>query len=263
MNDFSLPLINDVLAIVREASATIMSLRDQVTVSRKPDGSPVTEADMRSNLILVKGLGKLIPGISIVAEENEPEINTGILKSHKTYWVVDPLDVTTAYIHGGDRFSVNVALIRNEIPVLGVLHFPALGVTYFSDRGKAWRRYDGEESEIIEVASPGSQNMIVARKHDHEPLPGSGGEIVSYGQHRACLVAEGSATLCSEREGFYIWDTAPSQAIIHAAGGRLCAQDGSEIRYTGNLRLPAYFAGHADVIKAYCKPADKKKNASS
>ncbi len=175
-NSTHLPKIDNVIAVAREAARTIMEMRDSVTVTRKPDGSPVTQADLKSNLILVKGLSKLIPGVGVVAEENEPEINDSILKSQDTYWIADPLDMTTAYIGGGDRFSVNVGLVAKGVPVLGIVYFPALGIMYFTgDNGKAYRQEDGKEAERIEIshANPRSQPMmVVAKKSRQHAYPG-------------------------------------------------------------------------------------------
>lgn len=257
-----LPKIDPVIAIVREAAAAVMDLRGKVQLTIKPDGSPVTRADMESNRIILKSLHKLTPGVGVVAEENDSEVNAGILRKHDCYWVVDPLDVTTNYVAGGDKFSINVALVEDGVPVLGVLYFPAIGTLYYTgDDGKAYRKINDDAPEIMRIypvslpTGRGGAPMAVAQKTD----VGTKGLAIhsnairgvpTIGQHRACMVIEGGASLCSEQAGFRIWDTACTHAIVRAAGGEILAQDGSAIVYNGISQLPAYFVGHPSVLHA-------------
>lgn len=249
------PDIGAILAIAKEAGATVRSMQKGIKLMIKPDGSPVTRADMESNRIILRELTKLTPGIGIVSEENDETINSDILTKQNCYWVVDPLDITTNYAAGGDKYSINIALIEDRKPVLGVLYFPALELVYYHDGGgKSFRKLGDNEPEALHVIDVMSKEVVAATRQGEHPMLEMNArrirEVVSFGQHRACLVAEGVATFCTEQAGFCIWDTAATHAIIRAAGGDMVTLGGEEIYYDGIKQLPAYMVGHPAVLKA-------------
>jgi 3'(2'), 5'-bisphosphate nucleotidase len=254
------PDIDTVIAIAREAGKTIKSMQKNIKLMIKPDGSPVTRADMESNRIILRELTKLTPGIGVVSEENDESINANILQKQNCYWVVDPLDITTNYAAGGNKYSINIALIEDGQPVLGVLFFPALGLIYYHDgNGQAYKQYEQEAPEPLLVMNALGNETIAATKQGQHPAITFNQrrlrEVVSFGQHRACLVAEGIATFCTEQAGFCIWDSAATHAIVSAAGGDLLTLTGEKIRYTGQTSLPAYMVGHPAVLNALMKPS--------
>lgn len=249
------PDINAILSIAKEAGETLRTMQRGIKLMIKPDGSPVTRADMESNRIILRELTKLTPGIGIVSEENDETINSDVLARQSCYWVVDPLDITTNYASGGNRYSINIALIEDAKPMLGVLYFPALDLVYYhAGEGEAYKQAGNGEPEALHVMSAMSPDPVAAKKKDTPLSVGFGQErlreIVSYGQHRACLVAEGVATFCTEQAGFCIWDTAATHAIVRAAGGDMIAIGGGALRYDGITQLPAYMVGHPAVLKA-------------
>ncbi|WP_262915103.1 3'(2'),5'-bisphosphate nucleotidase CysQ family protein [Niabella ginsengisoli] len=122
--------INSLLNIVKEAGDAIMEIynADNIDVSYKDDRSPLTAADHAAHNIIAKGLQQIAPHIPIISEEGE---NSTRLDQAETFWCVDPLDGTKEFIKKNGEFTVNVALITNQLPVLGVVYAPALATCYY------------------------------------------------------------------------------------------------------------------------------------
>jgi 3'-phosphoadenosine 5'-phosphosulfate (PAPS) 3'-phosphatase len=226
----------------------------------KQDGSFVTEADIRSLELIAKKLRVLTPGIPIVAEEQPADVNKTILENKESFWLVDSLDNTSDYTLGGNNFSINIARIdASGRAVQGVLIFPGLDEIYYTgDDGKAYKQVAKAPPQPLHVIPFHAAVREEIMKVAHHPERASGlsfflGQklrfITSRGQRRACLVATGEVALCVENEGFYIWDTAPVAAILHAAGGGVYnLEDGELLTFQSGLRLPAYAAAAAHEI---------------
>lgn len=232
-------------------------------VTIKPDGSPVTEADLASNELICKALAELTPDIPVLAEENQKSVNMDVLVNSEHFWAVDPLDVTRSFIEGYDGYSINIALLKDYVPVLGVLIFPAKGECYFTgDDGKAYRQLLEARPEEIQVqsfdalrekgANMKSMMSIALRQRGNEEAIAtkqkSINTIVTTGQHRACMVACGQALMCSEQAGFRLWDTAPTYAIIRAAGGDIRQNNGQTLNFRCGLGLPEYTVAHTSLL---------------
>lgn len=206
----------------------------------KADGSPVTLADRAAEAAILEGLARLAPGIPVVAEEavaagQVPEIGDG------PFWLVDPLDGTKEFLNRNGEFTVNIGLIEAGRPVLGVVHAPALALTYLGAAGLgAWRVLPDQGREEIRV----------------RPLPDVGATVVASRSHGApedmadllaghrvaarrsvgsslkfCLLAAGEADLYPRYGRTMEWDTAAGQAILEAAGGRVLTRSGGPLRY--------------------------------
>jgi 3'(2'), 5'-bisphosphate nucleotidase len=238
-----------------------MRLRGHINPVLKPDGSFVTEADIQANALLLDALHALTPDIPILAEENPKAENDAILGHTDTYWTVDPLDVTGNYVQGGDGFSVNIALIRAHVPVLGVLIFPAKDECYYTGSdGHAYLRHAGEirqlqlktfDSEFIRLHPREILSIAMRERGNEDALEMKQNKIrtiVTTGQHRACMVARGDALMSSEAAGFRAWDSAPTFAILRAAGGELRQNDGQLLNFRDKLALPEYTVGHASLL---------------
>ncbi len=248
------PQVESLLAIARDAGALIKTMQRQVSLSVKSDGTVVTEADISAHNLIVKALARLTPAIAIISEEYPLSENDKILKNAMDFWLIDPLDVTANYAAGGNTYSINIALVRAGVPVLGVLFFPGLEELYYTgDDGKAYKQTGKDPARTIHV-SPVQAGVKTAavRPHDHAThIPVSENTlkvIFTRGQRRACLVASGEATFCSERSGFRIWDSAATYAIVHAAGGSIRKENGDMLSYNTSFELPAYFVGHPDLL---------------
>ena len=249
-----LPPIEPVLATIREAGALVKTMQRQVILSVKSDGTAITDADISSHNLIVRSLRRITPDIPIISEEQSAEENIKILGSAKVYWVVDPLDVTANYAGGGNAYSINIALVEEGVPVIGALYFPGHEELYYTGNdSKAYKQKGKETARVIHIAplQPGAKTAAV-RPHDQAThMPDSEQTlkvIFTRGQRRACLVATGEATFCSEREGFRIWDSAATYAIVHAAGGAMQKHDGTKLRYNESLELPAYFVAHPSLL---------------
>jgi 3'(2'), 5'-bisphosphate nucleotidase len=195
-------LLERVNAIARGAGALVMSVyRSDFSARRKDDASPVTEADERAEALIVSALRTLTPQIPIVAEE---EVAAGrIPEVGRVFWLVDPLDGTKEFIKRNGEFTVNIALVDRDRPVLGVVYAPALQLMYFAATGVgAWRQRGGGAPERIysEPPTPGARLRVVeSRSHRSETQDAflatlDVSERISIGSSlKFCLVAEGTA----------------------------------------------------------------------
>jgi 3'(2'), 5'-bisphosphate nucleotidase len=222
--------IEDVIALAKQAGAEIMRLRPSVIANPdiKGDGSPVTLADKTASDIVIKGLGALTPHISVVSEERADSENRAIQKNNSTYWIVDPLDGTRSYIDGFDGFGVHIGLIENGVPVAGIIYFPALDLTYYTDGANGAFRREGNKPAVKlalspEVASTQAPRVTVSWKRNKRPDKSGGNytDIPEVGGARVVAVAEGRVDLALIESPFSYWDIAAAHALLRAAGGEL------------------------------------------
>ncbi len=233
---YNVDWLPEVEALAREAGALIMHHRAQgVTPVQKADHSPVTEADQAADRLICNGLKALTPQISVVSEEGEQSI------ADNTFWCVDPLDGTKGFIRGEDYFTVNIGLVVEGAPVMGVMLAPALATLYAGIIGHGAERVDADgHRETIRTRSPGKGGLHALISTYH----GSGREQElreTYGvtqftpvssAYKFCLVAEGSADLYPRIGPTMEWDTAAGQAIVEAAGGVVQVMEtGQPLRY--------------------------------
>lgn len=221
----------------------------------KADGSPVTEADRAAEAIILKGLAKLTPDIPVVAEEavsggDIPDVGDGL------FWLVDPLDGTREFIRndGKGEFTVNIALIKDGQPVLGVVVAPALGIAYggLCGVGAYCRHRDGRTDEISTRQSPAEGLTIVSsRSHgNNEALAAFLKPVDIVDQRRIgsslklCLVAAGEADLYPRLGPTMEWDIAAGQAVLAAAGGRIETLDGKPMAYAKKGFLNPHFVAY-------------------
>jgi 3'(2'),5'-bisphosphate nucleotidase len=204
---------------------------------RKADATPVTEADRAAEAILVAAIRKAAPGLPIVAEEacaagEIPEVRDA-------FFLVDALDGTKEFVRGGDDFTVNVALVRDGAPVVGVVHVPASGETFVGVAGEgAWAVSAGGVRHPIAVRAAPERLDVVASKSHRTPetdryiarypvrsLVAAGSSL------KFCCLAEGRADLYPRMGATMQWDTAAGDAVLRAAGGRTLTLDGAPLRY--------------------------------
>ena len=212
--------------------------REAIAVTQKSDDSPVTEADVRAERCIVAGLARVAPEIPVVAEESVaagriPDISGG------RFFLVDPLDGTREFINRNGEFTVNIALIEHGVSVLGVVHLPALGESYWSDGERAFRRRGGGDAEAIHCREPNSKALDVVASRSHRDAHTDDylqrfqvNQLVSAGSSlKFCRVAEGSADLYPRLGRTMEWDIAAGQAVLEAAGGWVHTLDGQPLRY--------------------------------
>jgi 3'(2'), 5'-bisphosphate nucleotidase len=208
-------------------------------VERKADRSPLTEADLAAHRCIVDGLGTLTPDIPVLSEESG-EIPFTRRRRWPVYWLVDPLDGTREFVKRNGEFTVNIALIQNGRPIIGVVHAPALERTWLGCEGVgAFRIGAGNGRERIRTrpAPEGELKVVASRSHASKEverlLQGLGEyERVPRGSSlKFCVLAEGGADFYPRLGPTSEWDTAAGQAVLEAAGGAVVDLEGRPLRY--------------------------------
>lgn len=233
-------LLDQIEQLALEAGAAIMSIYQRdFEIEQKADNSPLTEADKAANDIIVKGLNALPDGIPVLTEEAVEDF--GSADAQGRYWLVDPLDGTKEFIKKNGEFTVNIALIEQGKPVLGVVYAPALDVTYLgSDQLGAFKVQEGGERKPIQVKAhqEGTPWRVVgSRSHASEDTlnwlkPLGDYELIPMGSSlKICLVAEGAADLYPRLGPTCLWDTGAAHAVVNAAGGEIKTPEGIVLSY--------------------------------
>ena len=231
-------MLEQISQLAREAGDAIMQVYNgsvPADVSHKADDSPVTAADLAAHNVIVKGLKQLTPDIPVLSEEDPP--GWEVRQHWQRYWLVDPLDGTKEFIKRNGEFTVNIALIEQGKPIMGVVYAPALGVMYSAAEGKAWKE-EGGEKQPIHVLDARPPLVVVSRSHNDDD------EMKEYlkqlGEHQTvatgsslkfCLVAEGKAQLYPRFGPTNIWDTGAGHAVAVAAGAHVHDWQGRTLDY--------------------------------
>lgn len=233
--------------LVLEAGRRILPIYGrEISVELKDDRSPLTEADRLAHEILCKGLQGVVKDCPVVSEESADNRDVA---GRDQFWLVDPLDGTKEFLKKSGEFTVNVALIRGGRPVLGVVHAPAIGVSYFAEEGVgAYRIGEDQVSRLIRVRRADAGKLSVVASRDHagpmvrrmlDRLPGATCKSIG-SSLKFCLVAEGEADIYLRDVPTMEWDTAAAQCVVESAGGRLLTLDGKPLTYgKSDLRNPS------------------------
>lgn len=233
-------LLASVAAVAEEAAAGILRIyRRDFQVEYKDDKSPLTEADLFSHRVISEGLARLKPSLPVLSEESAA-VAFSERRAWDDYWLVDPLDGTREFVNRRDDFTVNVALVHRQRPVLGVVHVPVEGSCYMAtlDGGARKREKDGSE-RVIRAREDAQGEPVVAVSVSHA---GAATEafLGKIGRHRlvrrgslikCCLIAEGKADFYPRFGKTCEWDTAAGQCILEEAGGALTDFSGKPLRY--------------------------------
>src|SRR5450755_1776637 len=234
-----LDLADALMPTVARAGTAIMRIYDGAfAVQRKDDNSPLTLADLESQRIIIEGLKRLTPDIPILSEESA-QAPWAERKSWQELWVVDPLDGTREFVKRNGEFTVNIALVVDHEPLLGIVAAPAQGLLYWGAAGLgAFSRHRDAPQLGIHVARPQSPLRVVgSRSHVSAE---TAGYLARLGPHvmtgigsslKFCLIAEGKAELYPRFGPTSEWDTAAGQALLEAAGGHVTRLDGHRLRY--------------------------------
>jgi 3'(2'), 5'-bisphosphate nucleotidase len=254
-------LLDELSSLVSAAGAAILRLRtDSLNVQAKADLSPVTAADQASEAILLEGISRLLPGVSIVSEEAAASSMPSKLSG--TFVLVDPLDGTRELIAGRDEFTINVAVVMEGFPRLGIIAAPG--------RGRLWRGIEGSGAERLVLATGAPATAARERAAIRtRPCPRSGliaavsrshldpqtaallarlpiAERIACGSAlKFCQLAEGAADFYPRLSTTCEWDVAAGHAILAGAGGMLVDPDGKALAYgcvEQGLRVPAFMA---------------------
>ena len=225
-------------------------------IRKKADESPVTDADERAEDLIIRALLDLLPGVAAIGEEAASR-ETEKIKIGRKFWLVDPIDGTKEFLRRSGEFTVNIALIEEGAPVMGVVLAPALKRTF--------RAYGPNTAELREEAGfwrpitvrniPDEGATVVSSKSHGDPnklkqlIQGikTGSQKTAGSSLKFCLVAEGQADIYPRYGPTSEWDTAAGHAVLQGAGGNVRLVDGSELRYgKTNWRNPEFIARGAE-----------------
>jgi 3'(2'), 5'-bisphosphate nucleotidase len=231
--------LDQVIAAARAAGEAVLDeYQRESRVRTKADGSPVSDADERSQEIILARLLELTPDVPIVAEESA---TSGAAKPPaEPFWLVDPLDGTKEFLHGTDEFTVNIALVEDRVPVLGVVLAPARGLLFAAAPGVGASIEDGSarRSIVARTIPPEGETVVSSRSHgDREALERfTAGrrisrEVVAGSSLKFCLLASGEADVYPRFGRTMEWDTAAGDAVLRAAGGRVTDLNGELLAY--------------------------------
>ena len=246
-------LIRQVNEVAHQAGAAIMNIyrNSDAGSTSKADGSPLTLADLAAHRIIIDGLARLTPDIPVLSEE-AADISYAERAQWTRFWLVDPLDGTKEFIKRNGEFTVNIALIENSEPVLGVVYALVLDVCYYAARAAgAFMQRGNSSAQAIMVKSraAGETIKVVASRshsdaHTEALLKQLGDyECISMGSSlKLCLVAEGAANFYPRLGPTMEWDTAAAHAVVNEAGGRVCDLAGDELHYNkADLHNPEFY----------------------
>ncbi|WP_169568086.1 3'(2'),5'-bisphosphate nucleotidase CysQ [Sneathiella limimaris] len=249
-------LSETITQIAIDAGAVILEIYNRdFEVNTKDDSSPVTEADVAAEKVILEGLTKATPDIPVLAEESVeagrvPDLSGG------TFWLVDPLDGTKEFIHKRGEFTVNIALVENGKPTMGVIHVPAKNTTYYAyDKGEAYKIDEaGNTAKITVRPTPADGLTVVASRSHRTPETDDYinkfdvADLISAGSSlKLCLVAEGNADLYPRMGRTMEWDIGAGQAILEAAGGSVETLDGKPLGYGKDGHDNPYFVAKGNV----------------
>ena len=232
-------LIEPIVTLAVQAGNAILEVyATDFDVQSKSDKSPLTQADLASNNCIVAGLVELTPDIPIISEESGlPDFDER--RQWDCYWLIDPLDGTKEFVNRNGEFTVNIALIKSNQPVFGVVHVPVQNKTYIGCEGRGSELRDGGQVTAIRVANSSSVPVRIVGSRSHrgssldaflEKLGES--DMVPMGSSlKFCTVAEGKADIYPRLGLTSEWDTAAAQAVVEQAGGQVLELDGKPLSY--------------------------------
>lgn len=242
-------VLNQVIDIARLAGDAILQVYHSenfavnANIQTKSDDSPLTKADLAAHNIIVNQLEKLFPAIPCLSEESE-ELTFEERKQWRQCFIIDPLDGTKEFIARNGEFTVNIALVIEGKPVLGVIYAPVLDTIYYAAHGLgAYKQEQDSEAQKIQVRSLQKKNgqqhftVVASRRHGLDKVEQLCQNLPSYdltsrgSSLKMCLVAEGAADFYPRLALTSEWDTAAAQAIVENAGGKIVQLDFSEMTY--------------------------------
>ena len=236
-------LVEALVAASIAAGEVILRVRaGGLSVEKKADHSPVTEADRAAEAIITERLTKIAPGTAVIAEEAVYEGR--IPEVGNAFFLVDPLDGTREFVKGGNDFTVNIGLVRDGMPAVGVIYVPATGKLYGGAVGTgAWRAdvvngvVGGKRSMHVRPALQGPIDVVASKSHRTKETDAfiarfDVGRLVSAGSSvKFCVIAAGEADLYPRMGTTMQWDTAAGEAILRAAGGKVVTIEGKPLAY--------------------------------
>ncbi|SDF68451.1 3'(2'),5'-bisphosphate nucleotidase [Bradyrhizobium brasilense] len=229
--------------VIRAGEAILTVNRSAMNVTGKSDGSPVTEADLAADHIIVEGLTRLAPQVSLLSEER---VHLATPPYKDSFFLIDPLDGTKEFVAGRNEFTVNVALVTQGVPLLGIVGAPALGLIWRGIVGKGAERLTlqgGAVSQAVPINTrpcpPRGAPWTVAVSRSHGDARTEAFIDARGGAVRAVLgsavkfgrVAEGEVDIYPRLSPTSEWDVAAGHAVVVAAGGKVTDSKGSQLHF--------------------------------
>ncbi len=233
-----MPLIDEIASIAREAGNAILDVyaSGDAGTTLKHDRSPLTLADRRAHDTIAAALAGLTPEIPLLSEESET-VAYEVRKDWNRFWLVDPLDGTKEFLGRNGEFTVNIALVQDGKPVLGVVHAPVLATTYYAVRGEGAHRADESGTTRLRVSDyrTAGLRVVASRSHAGELMPrflallGDPPCISRGSSLKFCLVAEGTANFYPRLGPTMEWDVAAAACVVIEAGGTIADATGAPL----------------------------------
>jgi len=269
-------LIEPLTELVARAGAAVLAVdRRTMSSGEKADGSPVTAADLAADRVIAEGLARLLPEVPSLSEERS---HLAKLPTGGSFFLIDPLDGTKEFLAGRDEFTVNLALLTDGMPLLGIIGAPALGLI--------WRGLVGRGAERLTMSGAGGTTPIHTR-----PMPSPGKPWIaavsrSHGDIRTeafidgrpgavrqiegsaikfCRVAEGGADIYPRLSSTREWDVAAGHAIVTAAGGKVTDSTGAALRFGAekDFTVPEFIAwGDPEAADEHLSPQGRGRMSS-
>ena len=249
-------LLTELCQSARRAGTSVLDIYDGLfDVDLKSDNSPVTAADLASEEIILSDLSRLCPSIRVISEEAHARSSDPANSvPDRLFFLVDPLDGTKEFVARNGDFTINIALIEDGKPIMGVVYAPALGRMYAGIVGEGACFY--QENDVphpIHVRRPPPDGLVVVASRSHAAPEQDRKFLERYtisetkrigSSLKFCLLAEGIADLYPRFSPTMEWDTAAGHAVLKAAGGRVVTANGyDELTYgKSSLRIPAFIA---------------------
>jgi 3'(2'), 5'-bisphosphate nucleotidase len=246
-------LIEALTTVAAHAAQTILDLAATARTRIKADGSPVTAADDGAEAVICAALERLAPAVPIISEEQASREKPKTVE-RGSYFLVDPLDGTREFVAGRDEYTVNIALLTEGVPLLGIIAAPARAIVWRGIVGQGAERIaglcSGPGSPIHTRALPQAAPIILVSRSHLDPKTQAYVErfpqaklMPSGSSMKFCYLAEGSADLYPRLAPTRDWDVAAGHALLKAAGGEISAPDASPLRYgTTELVIPGFVA---------------------
>jgi len=248
-------MLDQICQLARCAGSIIMKFyhsQEFIKISYKLDKTPITHVDHEANNIIKKGLLLITPNIPIISEEEIYDFK--ICRYWDNYWLIDPLDGTKEFLKKNGEFTVNISLIQNGLPVLGVVYAPVFDVLYSAFNMHAWKEKKIGVKERINVATSETPLLMISRSHPDKELKSYLAKIKNYklkklgSSLKFCLIAEGIAQIYPRFGNTNIWDTAAGHAIVIAAGGKVKTWTGEDLNYSLSSRVSFLNSGFCASI---------------
>jgi 3'(2'), 5'-bisphosphate nucleotidase len=240
-------LLNDVVSLAKQAGDQVLNIyQSDFTVEYKTDKSPITDADLASHECICQGLRHLTPDLPIISEESV-SISFQKRRCWEKYWLIDPLDGTKEFLEKNGEFTINIALIEQQKPSLGVIFVPSMNICYFAKKGLGAYKQIGQTQPKIMLSRAWKEEQpitaVISRRHGMEELKkflaqfSSLNLLYSGSALKFCWVAEGLADIYPRFSPTFEWDTAAGQCILNEAGGQVIDKSGQALQYNRSISL--------------------------